>query len=204
MTHRRFLPFSNQLARYLWGFVYSVFFRPSPIPFHVWRRFLLRLFGAHIARGAHPYPRCRIWAPWNLTMEEQSCLADHVDCYSVAPVVLGARATVSQYSYICTATHDYEDPNFALIARPIVIGPDAWVAAGAFLGPGVTVGEGSVVGARAVVVKDVAPWLVVAGTPARPIKRRMRKTTEVIDSKDNEHQCLDPHSERREEPVALP
>jgi putative colanic acid biosynthesis acetyltransferase WcaF len=59
-----------------------------------------------------------------------------------------------------------------LTNKPIVIGPQAWVAARAFISPGVTVGEGAVVGACAVVTKDVEPWTVVAGNPAKFIKKR--------------------------------
>jgi putative colanic acid biosynthesis acetyltransferase WcaF len=166
------ITFRGKLARLLWGVVYALLFRPSPVALHAWRRVLLRLFGARIGAGAHPYPACRVWAPWNLRMGDHSCLANGVDCYSVAAVTLGAHATVSQYSYICTASHNYDDPSFALVARPVSIGPYAWVAAAAFVGPGVTVGEGAVVGARAVVVKDVEPWSVVAGNPAVKIKSR--------------------------------
>jgi putative colanic acid biosynthesis acetyltransferase WcaF len=59
-----------------------------------------------------------------------------------------------------------------LIVAPIVIGSNAWVAADVFVGPGVTVGEGAVVGARSTVIHDVAPWTVVAGSPAALRGRR--------------------------------
>jgi putative colanic acid biosynthesis acetyltransferase WcaF len=166
------ITFRGRLARLVWGVVYAILFRPSPVACHAWRRVILRLFGARVGAGAHPYPGCRVWAPWNLRMGDHSCLANGVDCYSVATVTLGAHATVSQDSHICTATHDYEDASFALVARPVSIEPYAWVAGGAFVGPGVTVGQGAVVGARTVVVKDVEPWAVVAGNPAAKIKSR--------------------------------
>ena len=99
-------------------------------------------------------------------MEAHSCLADDVDCYCVASIRLGAHATVSQYSYLCAASHDHRDPSMPLIVAPIVIESYAWVAADVFIGPGVMVGEGAVVGARSTVIHDVAPWTVVAGSPA--------------------------------------
>jgi len=136
---------------------------------------LLRLFGAVVKEDAHPYPSCRIWAPWNLTMEKHSCLADDVDCYCVAPIKLGAHVTVSQYAFLCTATHDYEDPEFRLITKPIEIGDYAWIAARAFVAPGVKIGEGAVVGATASVYHDVPDWTVVGGNPARFIKQRVVK-----------------------------
>ncbi|MEO8660331.1 MAG: putative colanic acid biosynthesis acetyltransferase [Bryobacteraceae bacterium] len=105
-------------------------------------------------------------------MNDYSCLADDVDCYTVDRIVLGAHAIVSQYSYLCTATHDYRDPNFALIIRPIVLGDHSWVAARAFIGPGVSIGIGAVVGACSCVTKDVDPWVIVAGNPAVFLKPR--------------------------------
>jgi putative colanic acid biosynthesis acetyltransferase WcaF len=157
---------SNRLARLLWGAVRNTLYRFSPTVLHGWRRMLLRSFGGRIGVGAHPYPRAKIWAPWNLTMEPHSCLADDVDCYCVAPIQVGAHATVSQYSYLCAASHDYRNPSMPLIVAPIVIESYAWIAADVFVGPGVRVGEGAVIGARSTVIHDVAPWTVVAGSPA--------------------------------------
>jgi putative colanic acid biosynthesis acetyltransferase WcaF len=159
----------NRVARALWQVVWLLLFRPSPTSFHVWRRVLLRCFGASIGRGAHPYPSARIWAPWNLVMGDDSCLAHYVDCYSVDLVHLGPRVTVSQYSYLCTASHDYTKRAMPLVTGPIRIKADAWVTAGVFVGPGVTIGEGAVVGARSTVTRDVAPWAIVAGSPPRTV-----------------------------------
>jgi putative colanic acid biosynthesis acetyltransferase WcaF len=129
------------------------------------------MFGATIESGAHPYPSVRIWAPWNLTMREGSSLGDYVDCYSVDRITLEPYAAVSQYSFLCTAGHDYPVQGMPLIAAPIRIGRHAWVAADAFVGPGVTIGERAVVGARASVFRDIDPWTVVGGNPARIIKK---------------------------------
>ena len=164
----------HQILRSSWYVFWFVIGRVSPRIAHGWRRVLLRAFGAIVAPGAHPYPSIRVWAPWNLTMGPHSCLGDRVDVYSVDRITLGEWAVVSQDAVLCTATHDYNDPTFPLVTRPIVIGRYAWVAAGAFIGPGVTVGEGAVVGARAVVMKDVPPWTIVAGNPARKIGERRR------------------------------
>lgn len=162
----------NKAARALWGIAWFFLFRPSPVPFRAWRRFLLRCFGARIGAGAKVMPSVRIWAPWNLTVDEEGAIGDFADCYCVAPIHVGAHATVSQYAHLCAASHDICDANMRLIADAITIGDGAWVCAGAFVGMGVTVGEGAVCGAHAVVVRDVPPWVVVAGNPARPIKKR--------------------------------
>lgn len=169
---RRRLSFANKAARALWQLTWLALYRPSPVPLHGWRRALLRLFGASIGRRARPYPSVKIWAPWHLVMAEDSCLGPHVDCYSVDTVELGAGATVSQYSYLCTASHDYTSEEHPLVTAPIRVRARAWVAADVFVGPGVTIEEGAVVLARATVVKDVGPWAVVGGCPARFIKKR--------------------------------
>jgi len=140
---------------------------------HNWRCFLLRLFGAKIGKGVHPYPTAKIWAPWNLQMDDHSCLADDVDCYCVARISIGAHSTVSQYSYLCGASHDYQQLQMPLITAPIEIGNHVWVAADVFIGPGVNIADGAVVAARSTVVKNVEAWTVVAGTPARFIKNRL-------------------------------
>jgi len=164
--------FRHRLARCVWGVVWTVLFRPSPRPLRAWRRWLLRVFGAKIGPRALILPSAKIWAPWNLEMGEDSCLGPDVDCYCVEKISIGARATVSQYSYLCGASHDIADPGMRLISGPIVIGLDAWVCADAFIGMNVTVGAGAVVAARATVTRNVEPWTVVAGNPARFLKPR--------------------------------
>ncbi len=163
----------NRLSRLLWLLVYYPFFRLSPRPFHVWRSFILRLFGAEVGTHCHVYPSVKIWAPWNLYLDDFVGIGDNVTCYSIAPIHIGSWSVVSQGSHLCTGTHDYEDPNFQLIATPITIGSQVWICAEAFISPGVTVYDGAVVGARSVVTKDVPTWTVCAGNPCKPIKPRI-------------------------------
>lgn len=163
----------SKAARLLWNVVWSLFFRSTPRGvLYGWRRFLLRLFGAKIGRGVNILPSCKVWQPWKLTMGDYSCLSENVDCYSVDEIIIGDHVVVSQGAYLCCASHDIESPTMELIYKPIVIQSQAWVAARAFVGPGVTIGEGAVVGACAVVTRDVEPWTVVAGNPAKFIKKR--------------------------------
>lgn len=166
--------FTNRLARALWNAIWALLFRPSPIVAHGWRRMLLRLFGAKIGHGSKVYPSARIWAPWHLEMGEFACLGPYVICYSVDRISLGRNSVVSQYSYLCSASHDIDSADFTLMVGPISIDAFAWVAADAFVGPKVIIGEGAVVGARACVFKDVEPWTVVGGNPACTIGTRSR------------------------------
>ena len=105
-------------------------------------------------------------------MEAASGIGPHTEIYNVAPVYIAEKAIISQYAYICTASHDYNQESFPLKAAPIVVGPKAWVAAKAFISPGVKIGEGAVVGAYAFVVKDVPNWSVVSGNPAAILSKR--------------------------------
>lgn len=171
---------AHRAGRVLWGIVWTLLFRTSPRPFHAWRAVLLRLFGARVSMRARVYPRARVWAPWNLTMDDYATLADDVDCYCVAPITIGAHSVVSQYSYLCGATHDFEITTRPLVPRPITIGAQCWIAADVFVGPGVTVGEGAVVGARSSVFEDLPAWKVCVGSPARPVRDRvLRKPGEA-------------------------
>jgi len=163
----------NKFGRFVWGFVWLFLFRPTARNMHGWRVFLLKIFGADIGKGAHVYPSAKIWAPWNLEMGEHSCIAENVDCYCVNKVVIGAYATISQYSHLCTASHDYSESSMPLVAAPIKIGAKAWITADVFIGPGVTIGEGSVVTARSSVFADIPSWVVARGNPATPIRARV-------------------------------
>lgn len=162
----------NRMARVLWGLARVLLFRPSPRVMHKWRCFLLRLFGAKIEGPCYVYPSARVWAPWNLDLGAHATLADHVDCYSVAKIRIGAYSTVSQYSFLCSASHDYRDPailrgpQMPLLAAPITIGERVWITADVFVAPGVTIGDGAVILARSTVVNNVPAWMVVAGNPA--------------------------------------
>lgn len=166
----------HQTIRLLWTVTWSLLAKPLPRSIGSgWKRFLLKLFGAQIDSTAVVYSSARIYYPPNLIMEKYSCIASDVDCYNVAPVRIGANATVSQGAFLCTASHDITDPHNRLITAPIIIEDQVWIAAAAFVGMGVTIGEGAVVGARAAVFKDVEPWTVVGGNPAKFIKKRIIK-----------------------------
>ena len=162
----------NKLGRVVWALVWGTVFRWSPRVLFGWRRFLLRCFGAKIGKNSRISPSVRVWAPWNLVVGDEVAIAHDVDCYCVGRLTIGDHATISQYSFLCTASHDIADPHMKLMTAPIRIGDQSWVCAGVFVSPGVTIGEGAVAGAMSVVTRDVEPWTVVAGNPARTLKSR--------------------------------
>lgn len=164
----------NKVGRLCWGLVYVLLFRPSLRPMHAWRAFLLRCFGAKIGAHCHVYPGARVWAPWNLEMDDFASLADESVVYNAGKLFMGSHAVVSQQAYICTATHDFDDPFFPMITSPIRLGRYSWICARACVLPGVTVGDGAVLGLAAVAAKDLEPWQVYAGNPATRVKQRRR------------------------------
>ena len=168
------LSLGNKLARSLWHLVWLLLFRPTPRVMHAWRCFLLRIFGAKLGKAVHVYPTAKIWAPWNLEMGDHSCLSEQVDCYSVDKIRIGAHTTVSQYSFLCTASHDYSDVDMPLHTAPITLGVRVWITADVFVAPGILIGDGAVVLARSSVFQDIAPWVVAAGYPAKVINQRVR------------------------------
>lgn len=165
-------PMRNRLLRFAWGIVHALLFRPSPRPMHAWRAFLLRCFGASIGQECHIYPSATIWAPWNLSCGDVVAIADGAIIYNPGRIVLGSHATISQEAYLCGATHDYELPEFPLVFSEISVAPFAWICARATVQPGVSVGEGAVLALGSVATRDLEPWSVYAGIPARKIKNR--------------------------------
>ena len=164
------------LGRLAWEWLGSIAFALTPRPLWGVRRTILRLFGARIGEGVHIFPSVRIAVPWNLTMDAFSSLGDRAIVYNLGPVTIGQRVTVSQFAHLCAGSHDHTAKTFDLIKPPITIGDEAWVCADAFVGPGVTIGRGAIVGARAVVVKDVADAVLVAGNPAIVVKQLSPRT----------------------------
>ena len=167
---------TNRLLRALWGVVYLTFFRISPRPFHAWRAFILRMFGAKLGIGCHVYPGVKVWASWNLSLGDFVGVGDGVNLYSMGKITIGNYAVISQGAHLCGGTHDYNSANFQLVVKPIEIGAYAWVCAEAFIHPGVSVPEGAVIGARAVVPKTLnQSWVVYAGNPCRVVGKRLQQ-----------------------------
>jgi len=138
----------QKIVRALWMLVGKPMFR---ISFHNWyalRRSLLRLFGAAVGKGVRLRPSANIEIPWNVTLGDGCVVGDHAILYSLGVITIGPRAVVSQYAHLCAGTHDFTKPSFPLLRPPIEIGHDAWIAADAYVAPGVTVGPLAILGAR--------------------------------------------------------
>lgn len=168
-------PFSfwNKVARTVWGLIWLFLFRPSPRPLYGWRRFLLVLFGAELGKTrVFIHSSCKITMPWKLKAGNNVCLGPNVNCYNIGGIKIGSNTAISQNVHLCTSSHEFTKPDMPQTFAEIVIEDQGWICADAFIAPGITVGQGAVVGARAVVFKDVEPWTVVGGNPAKFIKKR--------------------------------
>ena len=169
-------PLRVKIKRVLWGPFKILFMRGTGRWLSPLRIAVLRMFGAQIDTPALIMDGVLVWHPWSLTMKRYCTLGRGVEVYNYAHITIGEQATVSQETFLCSASHDGEDPNMPLIYAPIVVGAQSWVAAKCFIAPGVTVGEGALVGACSVVTRDVPPWMIVAGNPARVIRPRVLKS----------------------------
>jgi putative colanic acid biosynthesis acetyltransferase WcaF len=159
-------------VRLLWQ-VTNALFLQNPLNPSSWLKVsLLRLFGARIGRGVVLKPGISVKYPWNLEIGAHSWIGENAWLDSLAPIKIADNACISQGVYLCTGNHDWSDPAFGLVLKPISVAAGAWVGARATLLPGVTVSEGSVVVAGAVLAKDTQPFMIYAGVPAVMVKRR--------------------------------
>jgi putative colanic acid biosynthesis acetyltransferase WcaF len=162
----------QKAVRVGWAVVESTLFRMSFHNWYPWRAWLLRRFGATVGRKVRIRRTVRIEIPWNLSLGDEVIVGDAVILYALGPITVGPRTLISQYAHLCAGSHDYTIPQYPLLRPPIAIGADAWVAADAFVGPGVTIGNRAIVGARSSVFKDVPSNTIVGGNPARVIRER--------------------------------
>ncbi len=160
------------LRRAVWRLVWFTVWRLAHWRLIGVRSVILRVFGARVGRGTALRASTWIEMPWQLALGDRCLLGEDVKIYNLGEISIGDDTVVSQGAHLCAGTHDYTDPAFPLRRGTIRVGKHAWIAADAFVGPNIEVGDGAVVGARAVVTRNVEPWTVVAGNPARPIKDR--------------------------------
>ena len=162
----------SRVAVQLWWLVQSTLFRWSPQVAYGFRRWLLRRFGANVGRHVLIRPSVSTTYPWKVTIGDYVWVGDDVVLYSLGDIEIGANAVVSQRSYLCTGSHDYSRVDFPIYAKKITVEPEAWLAAGVFVAPGVTIGRGAVVGARSSVFANMPAGMICMGYPCVPVKSR--------------------------------
>jgi putative colanic acid biosynthesis acetyltransferase WcaF len=159
----------------LWWFVQAVTFPLTPHNLHGLRRSILRLFGAKIGKGVSIRPTARFTYPWKVEIGDYSWIGDDVVLYSLDRIQIGSHCVISQECYLCTGSHDLQDPAFGLQTAPIVIGNGVWIASDCFVAPNVTIGSNAVIGARSSVFADIPQQQVAWGSPCRARYIRLTK-----------------------------
>lgn len=172
-TYSHSFSLKNKISRLIWNFTRLILFRPFASRLFIkWRVLVLKCFGAKIDWSTNIYASVKIWAPWNLEVGKNSSLGPQVDCYNQGRITIGSNTIVSQKTYLCASTHNYAQKDFPLILKPIIIGNGVWIAADAFIAPGITIEDNAVIAARAAVVRNVEKNNIVGGNPAQFIKTR--------------------------------
>jgi len=162
----------SKIVVQLWWIVHALFFKLSPQVFYGWRRFLLRAFGAKIGKDVLLRPSVQITYPWKVSIGDYSWIGDEVVLYSLGKIIIGSNSVISQRSYLCTGSHDYQKIDFPIYSKKITIGNECWLATDVFVAPGVKIGNGAVIGARSTVIADISERTVNIGSPTREIKKR--------------------------------
>ncbi len=165
----------NAIVVQLWWLVQSTLFSLSPQFMYGWRRFLLRCFGAEIGDGVIIRPTVKVTYPWKLRIGNHSWVGDDVVLYTLGNIHIGNNSVISQKSYLCTGSHDYNSCSFDIYAKAIRVGDGVWLASDVFVAPGVVIESGVVVGARSSVFKDMPKDMICMGNPATPVKSKVQE-----------------------------
>jgi acetyltransferase-like isoleucine patch superfamily enzyme len=146
----------------------------SRIPIYAVRHAYLRnILRYSIGKSTSIHMGC-FFTGTNISIGNNSCINRRCYLDGRSGIRIGANVNISPEAYLLSLTHDLQDPRFSTVGKEVVIHDHAWLGARAMVMPGVTIGEGAVVGAGAVVTKDVPPYTIVAGVPARKIGERNR------------------------------
>lgn len=162
----------NRLFRVAWGVGWLLLARFTPPPLHAWRRLVLRAFGARVERGARVHASVSIWNPRNLEIGANALVGPGARLYNQGHIAIGERTVISQRAHVCASSHDVRHPDFQLVLRPVRIGAGCWIAAEAFVGPGVTMGDRSVLAARGALFSDAEANGIYRGNPATFVRHR--------------------------------
>jgi maltose O-acetyltransferase len=144
----------------------------SKIPSRTLRTFLLRLVGSKIAKKVSIFANFEIRSPEKLIIDEGCSIGPRVLLDARSGLHIGKNVTIAAEAMIWTLHHNYDDINFAVMGDQVIIEEYVWICSRAIILPGVRIGKGAVVASGAVVTKDVAPFSIVGGIPAKLISKR--------------------------------
>lgn len=142
------------------------------VPFHSVRKFFFRLAGIKIGKNSYVHMGVRFFLPINITIGEGTIIGDHVFLDGRASLKIGNHVDITSQVLIYNSEHDVNSKGFDPIEEPVEIADYVFIGPRAIILPGVKIGKGAVVGAGAVVTKDVGPFKIVGGVPAKEIGKR--------------------------------
>ncbi|CAN5201943.1 N/A [soil metagenome] len=145
------------------------------VPSHHVRRFFYRAAGIKIGSGSTLHTGGRFYFPSGISIGKDTILGEGIVLDGRAPLVIGDHVDMASEVMIYNAEHDVHDEKFSPSLGKVVIENYVFIGPRAIILPGVTIGKGAVVGAGAVVTKDVRPFAIVGGVPAKEIGERQNK-----------------------------
>jgi maltose O-acetyltransferase len=150
------------------------------IPSRHLRCFLLRCTGAKIGKNVSMYNSIEFRNPSALIIKDNCSIGKHVLLDARKKLIINKCVTISSHVLIWTLHHDYNSPGFDCVGAQVEIAEYSWICSRAIILPGVKIGKGAVVAAGAVVTKDVAPFTIVGGVPAKKIGMRKEMDYQYI------------------------
>jgi maltose O-acetyltransferase len=144
------------------------------VPSHTYRRLVYTRFGIHYPRNSAIHWRARFFAPHGITIGPYTTIGNDVFLDGRETITIGSCVNMAGEVRIYTQEHDIDSPDFKAVGAPVVIDDYAYIGTRVTILPGVRIGEGAVVATGAVVTKDVAPYTLVGGVPARFLRPRSR------------------------------
>jgi acetyltransferase-like isoleucine patch superfamily enzyme len=163
---------ANYLKKYITGLYFLSVLICGKIPSHTLRKQLYKLLGLRIGKHSTIYGGAEIRHVHRIKIGNNSIIGHNAILDGRGGLEIGNNVSLGTGVWIWTAQHDINDPYFNIITGKVIIEDYAWIAVRAIILPNVTVGKGAVVGAGAVVTKNVEPYSVVAGVPAKKIGER--------------------------------
>jgi len=145
------------------------------IPFYSIRRLFYSISGIKIGKGSIIHMWANFFYPANISIGEDTIIGDHSFLDGRDKLIIGNHVDIASGVLIYNSEHDLESENFSARIAPIEIGDYVFIGPRAIILPGVKIGRGAVVAAGAVVTKDVEPFMIVGGVPAKEIGERKLK-----------------------------
>jgi len=145
------------------------------LPSHHLRRFFYRLGGIKIGRGSSIHMGATFYSPSNISIGEDTIVGERVVLDGRDKLIIGNHVAIASEVMIYNSEHNINDDNFQAIEAPVVIDDYVFIGPRAIILPGVEIGKGAVIAAGGVVTKDVPPFAVVGGVPAKIIGERKNK-----------------------------